>query len=429
MQITVPRLRPKATATGTSYYWEPSATLKKAGWESKPLGTNFDKARTAAEALNKEVDAWRKGDAAPKAVKKFVQPETVAFVIAQYKAEGYPRIKKGGKKGEALFVSDGTKKEYDAKFRRIEAWAGPEPIAAITPDNVEVFRDALLEPDKDGEVHYTGAHGTLRVLRTLLAYAKKKKFVTENAANDFDLGTPPPRRQVWSAPARSAMEDEAIIAGEASMALAIALAPMFAQRQGDMLRIGLKQWQPVPAHKMRREDWETLTAPSLSPDGAVMGFTLRQRKTKTWIEVPVAGELRLRVDREISRRKAEGITTLFVDDRDGRPWDRKYGQTFFQRRFAEIRTAAADRARAAGDAELADELLGLQFRDYRRTGVVMYGELGLADQYISAITGHDLSETVEILETYMPRNTAMAAAGVATFAIRNAPAERQEKQA
>ena len=63
----------------------------------------------------------------------------------------------------------------------------------------------------------------------------------------------------------------------------------------------------------------------------------------------------------------------------------------------------------------------------------MLGELGLPDQWIAAITGHDLDETREILETYMPRNTAMAGAGIAALAVRTGQASTadndQEKRA
>lgn len=432
MKISVPGLVSRPTAQGLRYYWIPSPTLRTAKWKSLSLGADLDAAIAAAKARNLEVANWRSGGAKPKAIAKFTRRETIDGLIAQYQKEGYPRIKQGGRRatGQSVSVSPATQREYDAKFRKISEWAGPEPVAAITTKNVQVFRDALLEPDLDGHVRLTGAHSTLRVLRTLLAYAEKKGVIAKgtNPAVDFDLGAPPPRQQVWSQNARAAMEAEAIRLNEPSAAIAIALAPMIAQRQGDMLRLPISAWVSIPEWEMQPADWAILSDAALSPDGRVMGISLRQRKTKAWIKVPVVGDLRLRVDAEIAKRQKASVTTLFIDDRNGLPWDRKNGQTYFQRRFATTRAAAVLRARNAGDVDLADELESLQFRDYRRTGVVMYGELGIADQMIAAITGHTIDETREILETYMPRNTAMAAGAVATFSARAADAKKRKEQ-
>ncbi|MDA1813390.1 hypothetical protein PDK10_27570, partial [Bacillus cereus] len=93
---------------------------------------------------------------------------------------------------------------------------------------------------------------------------------------------------------------------------------------------------------------------------------------------------------------------------------------YFQRRFAELRQSAADKAKRDGLAELSADLLDLQFRDFRRTCVVVLGELGLADQLIAAITGHSLDETKRILEVYMPRTTGMAARAIMMSAERDA---------
>ena len=61
---------------------------------------------------------------------------------------------------------------------------------------------------------------------------------------------------------------------------------------------------------------------------------------------------------------------------------------------------------------LAAGLDGLQFRDLRRTGMVRMAEAGATAVQISAISGHSIEATMRILETYIPRNAAMAAAAV-----------------
>ena len=83
-------------------------------------------------------------------------------------------------------------------------------------------------------------------------------------------------------------------------------------------------------------------------------------------------------------------------------------QAQFQRSFGAIRAKAAATASASGDDDLATELAGLQFRDFRRTCVVVMAQRGIPDHLISAITGHQLDTVKKILETYLPRTTGMA---------------------
>jgi len=423
MKISVPGLVAKKTATGTRYYWTPSPTLSKAGWKSQALGRDIEAAIAAAKKRNEEVANWRTGGAKPRAIAKFVARATVDHVIAQYKADGYPRVKKGGRFGDDRFIGENTRIEYDSKLKAISAWAGSEPIAAITPDNVAVFRDALLVPKK-GVVRLTTAHGTLRVLRTLCAYAKSKKFIETNPALDFDLPAPPPRQQVASPEARAALLAAADDAGEPNMALAMLLGWKIGQREGDLLRTLQTQYVEIPSYKLDAEVFASLAA--MAPDGRVMGIRLRQGKTRVWIEVPVVADERTRIEAAIERARAVGIATLLYDERDNKTWtsgdnkERRSRAMYFQRRFAELRQSAADKAKRDGLAELSADLLDLQFRDFRRTCVVVLGELGLADQLIAAITGHSLDETKRILEVYMPRTTGMAARAIMMSAERDA---------
>jgi integrase len=61
---------------------------------------------------------------------------------------------------------------------------------------------------------------------------------------------------------------------------------------------------------------------------------------------------------------------------------------------------------------LAAKLDGLQNRDLRRTAMVRMAEAGAADIEIAAVSGHDIEATRRILETYLPRNSAMARAAI-----------------
>ena len=420
-KIDIAGLRPKRTAQGIRYYWEPSATLKRAGWKSLALGGNPLEAHKKAEARNAEIADWRDGGATPRAVRKFVQQATVAALIARYRT------------GPMLRLSLNTQREYDSKLRVLQAWAGTEPVLAITRRNVRTLRNSLMAPDKKGRVKHTTAHATLRVLRTLLKYAVDEEIIPENPAKGFDLAAPAPRDQVASRDARAALLAAADAAGEPNMALAMLLGWKIAQREGDLLKVLQSQYVEIPAYQMEVEVHQTLAA--MAPDGRVMGIRIRQGKTKRWIEVPVVAAERDRVEAAIGAARAIGVSTILFDERDATTWtsaddkERRTRQMYFQRRFAAHRVAAAKTAAASGNDALAAELTDLQFRDFRRTCVVALGELGLPDQYISAITGHQLDQTKRILEVYMPRNTAMAARAIMLSTERDKRRAKQQKDA
>ena len=68
----------------------------------------------------------------------------------------------------------------------------------------------------------------------------------------------------------------------------------------------------------------------------------------------------------------------------------------------------------------APELDGLRIADLRRTAVVWMAEADATEAQIAAVTGHNINSTRQILETYLPRNEVMAAAGIAKLASRRA---------
>lgn len=421
-KIDIPGLRPKKTAGGLRYYWEPSATLKKAGWPSKALGRDPLDAHRQAEAINKQIEEWRSGGAKPRHVRAIVKKSTVAALIEKYQASrAYTGLK------------DTTQREYKSKLKTINAWAGSEPVIAITKKNVRTLRDALMEPDADGQVRHNMAHATLRVLRTLLKFAVDEEIIPENPAESFGLAKPEARQTVAGPEARAALEQAAIDAGEPNFALSMMLACATGQRQADLLKLQHSQFVEVPAYKLDPEVHAALAA--MAPDGRVMAIRIRQGKGRVWIEVPVIGPVREAIEREIKAARAIGATTLLYDENDRTPWtsgklnERLARQTAFQRRFGDHREAAAAAAATVGDEVLAAELRGVQFRDYRRTCVVILGELGLADHLISAITGHSLNQTKEILEVYMPRTTGMAARAIMLSAERDNRQAKREQQA
>lgn len=443
---TIQFLRSKTNKSGrTLWFWQPSAALSKAGWASLPYGEDRDAAFAKARRRNEEVEAWKRKGARPDGVSAIVREVTVSTLIARFKEEGWPSVKEPGKT-----LSAATRLEYGTKFRTLEAWAGDVPIAAIDSDRVAVLRDALMKPAAGGrwkgQVRHTSAHATLRVGSSLFKYAEQKKLIPKNTNPfaDFGLAKPEPREQIWWEPAREALL--AAAETDPDMAVAIALAFSIGQREADLLRLAQSQYVEIPAYKV--EDvatYELLRGIPVPPHGAagsddwrpgyvpgdLRGIRIRQSKGKRWVEVPIVGQVRALVEASIARARACGCTTIMVDREPPpeahwaakgwrpRPWtapNAEAGQRRFIRRFADLRSATIARLEAAGDAlsaELARDVADLQFRDFRRTAVVVMGELGIPDHLIAAITGHDLDETKRILDTYMPRTTGMAAKAIA----------------
>lgn len=428
----VPRLVGKANASGsTSWYWQPSATLRARGYRPATLGqARGDIAPpeivAAARALNDQADG---GNATVAAAIRRQRPLTLAEAVRRYTEAGFPSVKRPG-----TAVRASTADAYAAKFRTLKAWGGDVALSSITRERVRVLKDNLMKP-MDGRVRHHHAHETLRVGRTLFAWLEQQGLTPRggNPFADFGLSAPAPRDAIWWQPAREALFAAAVSEADPDldMELAIDLAFSIGQREADLIRLQLNAYVEIPKYKVDPEDWQQLAEPDATGARTLMGIRVRQSKGKRWIEVPVVGDTRRRVEAQIAAARAAGVTTLLFDARSGRPWtmpNLEAGQTRFIRRFSDVRTAAIDAAAEAGDAGLAAEIATLQFRDFRRTAVVFLGELGMADHLIASITGHDLDDTKRILDTYMPRTSGMATKAIALSRAR-APAEPKEKQA
>lgn len=421
-QIRIPCLVGKKNTAGiTSWYWQPSATLARAGWKPVALGKDMSAAIKAAEKRNDEVEAWKSGGARPRDVKKRERLGTFAHLLQRYEKE----VIEGKKPNGARLIAESTARTYRTSLKKLEAWAGPFPIAYITPQRVKALRNAMMDP-KTGIGHHA-AHQALKLGRQVFSFAESEDIIAKgsNPFGNFNLAAPPPREQVWSPPAREAMIFAAYDMGMPSMALAIMLGFATGQREEDYLAATQNQYVILQPHDMQPEDYRTLQA--IAPDGVVRGLRIRQQKTRAWVAVPVVGNVRWAIENNIENARAAGATTILLDDTRRTDtgaiatYHGKAGQTRFQRDFAEIRDWAAAIARSEGNEgspELAEELEQIQFRDLRRTCVVYLGELGMDAHLIAGVTGHDIDETQKILKTYMPRTTARAARAIAIASVR-----------
>ena len=413
------------------WYWQPSAALQRAGFKLVALGQDEAAAIDRARQLNHQVEQWKaggqpvtpKGEALP--VQRHMPRGTVGDLIDRYRRERLPGL------------ATSTQATYGFALKLIAAWAADAPLPEITRARVQKFKDGLLLPPAKGAPPMLNrAAGTLRVLRTLFQFAEDADLIPAgtNPATRSGIETPPPRHQVWSPDARAAVIAAALeplttggqhFPPDHSLAVAITLGFAIGQRQADILKLHQGQYVEIPRHKMLATDWAILSA--MADDGKVMGIRLKQGKTRRWVEVPIVGDTRAMVEASIARAKQASATTVLIDERTDRTWTDKAGQGRFQRRLADAKDRAITAATKADNTALAAELADLEYRDLRRTAVVYMGELGITDQGISSITGHKLETVKSILETYMPRTTAMAATAIAMSQARLVRAEKKDE--
>jgi hypothetical protein len=425
----IPYLVVKPLATGGyGYYWQPSPALAKKGWK----GVNFGPAARdddpdkmeLARAKNREVDAWKTGGARPREIRRFVQQNTVAQLVEAYKdhcdarvAQGrLPKRDRNPTLGKPMAAS--TRAEYVSKLKIVLIWAtdprqkggeGNMLLSAITPDRIAAFRDGLMKPDSKGDVMWNRAHGTLRVLRAMFAFAEKARIIAKgaNPATDFDLQLPPARDQVWDVDGGQA-EAESLAAacaflGFPSVALAVEIAEWSSQRREDVLKFSKAQWRPITLNDRQLVDQLRGDDPDLK------GFALTQGKTGTPLHIPIVGQLRRKIDAAITadNARATPALTVLVNEVTGRPWNK----FTFSKKFAQARALAiapTPEAMAKG-VTACPSMAGKEFRDLRRTRVVRLAEMDIDAVGIHTITGHSIKTIEKMLEdVYLPRTTRLA---------------------
>lgn len=347
----------------TYYYWEPKAEYFLFGkWvkcplKSQELPEKESEAHIKAESLNEQLDLWRSG----------VQPEYVSkensfdWLLCEYKKSiGYNKLGQRTQK-EYGYIIEAIRNEL--KVRNVQNLQATNYTSQVAYAIYEAFND---KPRK--------AQLVVAISRIVFEYGKKK--ITGLEKNPFEklgISKTKPREQIWLDLENDnifhiieSLKDKAIEMGLPSVALAIDLGLWTTQRQADILKL---PWGKYNGRKI----------------------TLRQGKTKVWIDVPVMPQLKCNLD-------ASGRISpvMLISERTGKP----YTKDHFGDVFREVREAA----------KISDDL---QYRDFRRTGVVLLAMSGCTDAEITSISGHTNSEVSDILETYLPRNSHMAANAIA----------------
>jgi integrase len=354
------------------HYWQPSAELRAQGWRAERLPEGLQAAVDRAEALNADVDAWRRGEVAPnapaavKARAKRPVAGTVAALILDYRDSRWWSA-----------LAPRTRASYEWCLDAVQAWAGDMPARAITPRAVQAFYEAQLRrvegTGRNRRVVETPAKAAaiLRVLRLLLQVGERLGYLPPGSNPARRPGISYQRQREprpWSDAEVAHMAAAADALGWRSIATAIILNAWMGQREGDVL--ALRPWA-VEAEALR----------------------LRQGKTGRQVVLPVylVPHLVERLKAEAAREAAAPVVKLEAQrsplllrhDRTGGAWN----EHTFRHVFAEVRALAAS-GDAARDLAPMPSCAELIFRELRHTAVTRLHEAGVDDNGIATITGH-----------------------------------------
>jgi integrase len=248
-----------------------------------------------------------------------------------------------------------TRRDYIKQIKRIERAFGDFPIKALDdPRSTSVF---LEWRDKLAQTSLRQADYAYGTLSRILSWAVKRRLIATNpCANGGKLYQGTRVDKVWGE------EDVARFLRTAPpyLRLAMLLAINTGQRQGDLLRL------PWSAYK------------------------LRQKKTGTYVPIPVTDELKAALDAAPRR------SPIMLTNSEGKPWS----ESGFQGAWSKATMRAGIR--------------GLTFHDLRGTAVVMLARAGCNEVEIYSITGHKPGDVQAILTAhYLPRDAEVAGNAIA----------------
>jgi integrase len=248
-------------------------------------------------------------------------------------------------------LSAASIKAYKRFLRDIENLGRTLPFTSFTRRAVVDFVDSYPKTHQRRTV--------ATVLKNLFAVARYHGIVSNNEATALRLEMSRPRDRIWTDDEVARWIETASIE-DPHMRTAFLLLQYTAQRPLDVLKI---TWPQYSGSAIR----------------------LRQQKTKALLDVPVHPVLRDHLD-----GLARSGLSLTIVAFHGRP----VSYALFNRRFRRI-------AQRAG-------IEGAQARDLRRTAMLRCAEAGATVPMIASVSGHSIEATQRILETYLPRNFALA---------------------
>lgn len=370
MKISVPYLVTRTGRDGrVRFYWSPAARLVRQGWAVRRLADDPAAARAEAEALNRELAAWRSGEQ-PRAIE-------VGTFEAAVRAWQASRL--------WTELKPATQRFYRQNVDVLMQVFHDQPLRGIRRRHLEAIYLKLRArtPAK--------ARAVMRAAQALMRYAVHAELIKEedNPCRKMRLTDTATKGRVWSDAAVDAVAAAADRAGQHGIGTAVLLNAWCGQRQADVLA-----WR----------------RPEVTGDGRIR---LVQAKTGAAVSLPVGvvPHLVARLAAEHALAQARPVQSPYlVTDARGRPFKADH----FRHAFAAVRAAAAAQVRAsmadgaAGDEDLAAEIEALDFMHLRHTAVARLAEAGCELAEIAAITGHTLTSCAQIIDRYLVRTERLA---------------------
>lgn len=258
-----------------------------------------------------------------------------------------------------------TNKGYNDSIREIRAWAdadNPDP-AKITSIDVEQFL-AIFDDRPTTRYHVRKA------LRLVMKQAVRRKWRTDNPVDEVRVPMPKSRVRIWEQADVDTYVWAALAAGNPDLAAIILTEWEIGQRLTDVVLF------------RRNADY-------LPAEGV---FSFSQSKTAENVAIPVSDRLR----GVLAHIKRDDSPYLFHDGGTGRPFrnvDR------LSHVFADVRDRLVIPAGGRN----------LVLRALRHSCVVQLARAGCEIPEIASVTGHTPASAAEILRTYLPRDSTVAA--------------------
>ena len=338
-RISVRHLRKK----GGGYYFEPNASMKRAGFHAEPLGKDLSKALERVERLNGAWDEVR--DGRDEVVTSTTRRDTVAWLACEMRRSSEYHDKKPRTREELDYSLD----------KHILPLFGPTLLKRVEPEDVQRFYDYLRST---GSVHR--AAKIMKWFRYLFHLAVRLDKVPKNPTLAVRIKQPKPRSQKWTPEQVVRAVDEARRQGRSCIACVILIGYDTSLREGDILA-------------SRRDQY----------DGESLFVT--QAKTGSDHHAPLWPETVAAIEDELRRWPTALPRAPLIRG----PHGRRYKKDNFTHLFRAICRAAC-----IPDA--------LQFRDLRRTASSERADAGATAPELASSSGHTIARSAKILDTYNP---------------------------
>lgn len=369
----VPGLRQRQRADGSwRVWWEPNAGARALGFDPAEL----DAARPTwsvrqAQALNQAVDRRRSGDMSAPAGPG---GRTMSALIHAYRRDS-----------EFLEKKPKTRQSYDRNLRIIDEKWGRFPVAGFTKQVMrEWYKTCRVGRGETQAVRLIG------MASILFSFAELEGWRAEGSNPCFRLkmSIPKGRARVASWDELDAILDAATTTGLASIGTAALLSALQGQRATDIVAATCGLFAEIETGDGRRL-WSWKVDRSKRGNlGMMQLHPIVLDRVLPLIDGRAAGD------------------RLLIEERLGRPYD----EDLFQRRWREVRAAAADLCPSIRRGPR------LQFRDLRRTFAVWAKSGGASDDDVGDVLGNTAALDPRLQETYMPPSFDTASRAVLSIA-------------